>query len=447
MNLDNIKMKRIVLVLLLVTFLIGGVYTMLLASPEELVYIIPIEKTIDPGLEKFVERGYEEAENLGADLIMLEVDTPGGLVDAAININKTISASSIPTYALVKGDAISAGAFITISCEKIAMQPGGIIGDAEPRIGTERADEKYVSFFAGKMGAIAEQNGRDKGIAIAMVDRDVEIPDLVAKGKLLTLTYTQAEKYGYADFIVNNRQEFLDQIELGNARIIEAKPSLAESITRLITTPYVAPLLLTIGIAGIIIEIFTLGWGIAGTIGIASLALYFGGHLLAGFTGWGAILLFLLGIILLAIEILVPGFGLPGIGGMISIAVSIIIAAPNWEAGLISLVLAIVGTIILLLISFKFMKKRNIWDRLVLGLNFKKEEGYISQSQDLSKYIGQKGIAFTTLRPSGTAELEDGTKLDVVTEGDFITRGEKIVIYKVEGIRVVVRKNRNETGQ
>lgn len=444
MYFDNILIKRILLVSLLVFLLFVGISSVLIASPQELVYIIPIEKTIDPGLEKFVGRGYEEAKNLKADLILLEVDTPGGLVDAALKINKTIETSAIPTYALVKGDAISAGAFITISCEKIAMQPGGTIGDAEPRIGTERADEKYVSAFAGKMGAIAEQNGRDKDIAVAMVDRDVEIAGLVEQGKLLTLTYTQAEIYGYTDYIVNNRQEFLDKIDLGNARIIEAKPSLAESLTRIITSPFVAPFLLTIGIAGIFIEIFTVGWGIAGTIGLASLSLYFGGHLLAGFTGWGAILLFLLGIILLAVEVIMPGFGLPGIGGMISIAISIIIAAPNWEAGLISLVLAIVGTIILLLISFKFMKKRKVWERLVLGLNFKKEDGYISQSQDLSKFLGKKGRAFTTLRPAGTAIFEDGTKLDVVTEGDFINKGEKIEIFKVEGIRVVVRKDRIE---
>lgn len=418
--------------------------TSLPASPSEMVYVIPIQATIDPGLAKFVERSYQEAARMQADLVLLEVDSLGGRVDAAIQIGDIIKKSPLPTAALVTGRAISAGAFITIAAPKIAMIPGSSIGDAEPRVGSQKADEKTVSYWAKEMSSTAERNGRDPAIAIAMVDRDAGYPGLAEKGKLLTLSYQEAKKYGYTDYIVQNRAELLSTLGLEGAQMIEARESAAEKLTRIVTNPYVAPLLLTIGIAGIIIEFFTLGWGIAGSLGVLSLILYFWGHMLAGFTGWEVLLLFLLGLILLVVEAVVPGFGLPGIAGIISIMASIVMAAPNWEAGIISLVLAIVGTFILVMLSFKFLTKRRFWSRLILGTKYKKEEGYIPQTQDLTIYIGQKGVVMTTLRPAGTVLLDDGTRLDVVTEGEFISRNERVEIVHVEGGRIIARRTTQE---
>lgn len=418
---------------LLLVFMTGN---LLAASPT--VYIIPIQDSIDPGLAKFVERSYQEAEQAQATMVILEVDTPGGRIDSALSIRDIIRDSSIPTTALVKGGAISAGAFITIASPKIAMVPGSTIGDAEPRVGGQRADEKFLSYWTQEMAATAEKNGRNPELARAMADRDLEIPGVVEKGKILTLTYTQAQKYGYTDYIVADRGELLTQLGLIEAKIVETTPSAAEKLTRIVTNPYVAPILLTIGIAGILIEFFTFGWGIAGSLGILSLVLYFGGHLMAGFTGWEVLLLFLLGVILLVVEAFIPGFGIPGISGIISIFASIVLAAPSWEEGLTSLVLALIGTFVLVLIAFKFLTRRQFWSRLTLGTRYNKEDGYIPQSEDLSKYLGHKGRAYTTLRPAGSVILDDGTRLDVVTRGDFIQRGERIEVLGVEGIRVIV---------
>lgn len=432
----NIKRRAYVFLLLLVMILVA--YP-LPAANQDLIYVIPVRETIDPGLAKFVDRSYKEAASLNADMIILEIDTPGGRVDAALDIRDTIRSSAIPTSALVKGRAISAGSFIAIVSEKIAMVPGATIGDAEPRIGSERADEKTLSYWRGEMASAAEVNDRDPKIALAMVDRDLEIPGLVEKGKLLTLTYNEAKEVGYADYIVKDRPEFLKALGFEDAQVIEAELSAAEKITRIVTNPYIAPLLLTIGIAGIVIEVLTIGWGIAGSVGILSLALYFGGHLLAGFTGWEVILLFILGIILLGVEAIVPGFGVPGLGGIGCILASIILVAPNWEAGVISLVLALVGTIVLVLLSFKFLTRRKFWGRLILGLKYNKEDGYIAQSEDMSKYVGHKGVAYTPLRPAGGVLLDNGTRLDVVTAGEFIMRGERIEVFMVEGSRILVR--------
>jgi membrane-bound serine protease (ClpP class) len=409
------------------------------ASPAQMAYVIQVDGTIDPGQAKYIERHYSEAEKLQATMVILEIDTPGGLVEPALNIRDTIRHSPVPTTAFVRGGAISAGALITLACKTIAMEPGATIGAAEPRIGTEKADEKYISFFSKEMAATAEVNGRDPQIAAAMVDSDIVIPNLVEKGKLLTLTYQEAKEHGYSDYIVKDRQELLTALNLQDAQIIEATISLAERIMRIVTNPFVAPLLLTLGIAGIVIELFTMGWGIAGTLGLVSLGLYFGGHLLGGFTGWEVVLLFLIGIILLGVEALAPGFGIFGIGGIICVVVSIILTAPSWEVGVISLIFAIIGTVILLFLSFKIMKKRQFLDRFVLGLKFNKEEGYIPQSQDFSKYAGQKGVALTPLRPAGAIQLDDGTRLDVVTVGDFIPQGSLVKVIQIEGVRIVVQ--------
>lgn len=433
------RRRSFVLLVVIISLLALMIPTGLLAGTEQLVYVIPVQETIDPGLAKFVERSYQEAEKLKADMVILEIDTPGGRIDAALQIRDRIRQSPVPTTALVKGGAISAGALISLACKTIAMQPGATIGDAEPRIGSEKADEKVVSYWAKEMAATAEVNGRDPQIAIAMADRDAVIPGLVEKGKLLTLTYQEALQHGYADHIVQDRAELLDVLKLKEATLVEAQLSVSEKVTRIVTNPYIAPLLLTLGIAGIVIELFTIGWGIAGTLGLLSLSLYFGGHLLAGFTGWESILLFLLGIILLGVEMLVPGFGLPGIGGIVCIFVSIVLTAPDWETGIVSLVLALVGTIVLLLISFKLLTKRKFWDRLVLGLKYAKEEGYVSQRQDLEQYIGQQGLASTPLRPAGTVVLDNGTRLDVVTEGEYVQRGERVEVVRVEGVRIVAR--------
>jgi len=410
------------------------------ADVTEKVMIIPIEKTVEKGLSSFVVRAFTEAKQENVNFVILEIDTPGGRIDAAKEIKDVIMASDIPTAALVKSQALSAGSYIALACDRIAMQPGSTLGDAEPRVGNERADEKILSAWKEELGAVAEAHGRDPEIAKAFADRDMEIEGVIAKGKLLTLTPKDAVKLGMADYEVNNREELLKTLGLENAQIISADPTIAEKISRLVTNPFVAPVLLTIGIAGLIIEVLTVGFGLFGIVGLASLILFFGGHLIAGFSGWEAILLFVLGLILMVVEAFVPGFGIFGIGGLLAFITSIILVSPSFEAALISLTIAIIGTIILVLLSMKFLATRNFWKKIVLGNKLVTEEGYVASRQDLLDYINQEGKALTTLRPAGTMELLDGTRLDVVSAGDYIEKESRIKIIKVEGNRIIVKK-------
>jgi membrane-bound serine protease (ClpP class) len=431
--------RRITALIFSAIFLFSLVFPTL-AETDKKVMVVPLEKTVEKGLSSFVKRAFNEANSENVDLIIVEIDTPGGRIDAAKEIKDVILGSDIPTVALIKSQALSAGSYIALACDTIAMQPGSTLGDAEPRIGNERADEKTLSAWKEELAAVAEANNRDPKIAEAFADRDIEIEGVVEKGKLLTLTAKDAIELGMADYEVNNRKELLEKIGLENAQIISADTTVAEKISRMVTNPYVAPLLLTIGIAGIIIEVITVGFGLFGVIGILSLILFFGGHLIAGFSGWEAILLFALGLIFMVIEAFSPGFGIFGIGGLLAFITSIFLVTPSFEAALISLTVAIIGTILLVLLSLKFLTTRNLWKKIILGNKLVTEEGFVASRQDLKDYVNREGTAVTILRPAGTMELEDGTRLDVVTNGEFIERNSRVKVIKVEGNRIIVKE-------
>ncbi|ATW25338.1 NfeD family protein [Candidatus Formimonas warabiya] len=434
-------MKKSALQVLCAVILFFSLVVPVFAKPGDLVYVVPIKGTIDPGLATFVERIYEEAEQAGAARVILEIDTYGGYIDAAIRIKERALASTVPTSSFVTKKAISAGALITLAGEKIFMASGTTIGAAEPRAGEEKADEKVVSMWAQELRATAEAYGRDGNIAAAMADSDIVIPGLKEKGKLLTLTQKQALDLKFADYAALDRAEVLKLSDLSGARIVEVQPGPAEMLARWATSPYVSPVLLTLGIAGLVLEILTIGWGIAGTIGLISMGLYFGGHILAGFTGWEAILLFMVGIILLLVEALVvPGFGFAGVAGIAALVVSIVMSSASMEQAVISLIIALLGTAVLVVASFKFVKTRRVWSRLILGLRQEKSAGYVAPEESLTQFLGAEGITITPLRPAGAIEIA-GVRIDVVSEGGFVPRETKVKVVKVEGTRVVVRQS------
>jgi len=424
---------------LMVIFLCFLAFPVLAAA--NIVYVIPVQGVISDGLAQQVAAGIKEAEQLQARAIILEIDTPGGAIGAAMEISKNLSETQIPTVSFINGDALSAGALIAFSTVHIAMVPGATIGAAEPRLGTEKADEKIVSAWTKKLAGVAQAHGRNPEIAAAMSDADIEIPGLVAKGKLLTLTHRQAVETGMADVVKNNRREVLEHFGFSGAQVMVRRGSTAEQLARWVTHPFVSPVLLTVGVAGLLLEVFTVGFGVAGTIGLLSLALFFGGHYLAGASGLEAILMFLAGIILLALEILViPGFGVAGVGGIILLVISIVLASVSVSQAITSILVALVGSIVLLLVSVRFLPTRKWWQRLILSTKQERSTGYLASDGKGETYLGQEGVALTPLRPSGTAEIA-GEPVDVVADQGYLARGTKVKVVKVEGRRIVVRKS------
>lgn len=434
------KITLTILLLMLMAVSVGGVGGPSNANTE-LVYIVPVQGIIDGGQAAFVMRAYNEAEANGATRVILEIDTPGGRLDSAVAIWQTIINSPVPSIAHVKGGAISAGVLITLSAPDVFMAPGSTIGAAEPRMGEEPADEKTLSYWVSQLEEAAEMYGRDPRLAASMADADIEIPGVIAQGRLLTLTSAKAVELGLADDIFATRGELLSHLGIAGAQIVELRPGLAENIASLVTNPYVSPILLTIGFYGLLMEVYSAGWGVPGTMGIIALALFFGGHLIAGFAGIEAIILFLVGIILLGVEVFVtPGFGVAGIGGIAALIASIFVASISIQQAMISLTVVLIGTIVLFFLTFKFVTAGKFWRKLVLGDKLDAERGFSSANTGLVDYLGQEGITMTPLRPAGTIEFADGHRLDVVTEGGFITANKQVKVVKVEGTRVLVRE-------
>lgn len=414
---------------------------------EGAVFRVPVTGTIELGLAPFIERSIAEAEAAGARAVILDIETPGGRVDAAQRIVNAIGEADVPVYAFVNRRAFSAGAMIALAADGIYMVPGAVIGAATPVTGEgEKAPEKIVSAMRSEMRALAEARGLDPRVAEAMVDEDIEIPGVVEAGKLLTLTTDEAVRIGYAREAAD-WEALLAALHLDDAAVHVAKTNWAESVVRFLTHPLVAPWLLSLGFLGLIVEIKTPTFGFAGLAGIASLGLFFGSHMILGLAGWEELILLGAGLVLLGVEIfVVPGFGVFGLAGIVAVLASLYLSlvgsmATGFDFSQAAMVLSasiaivIVGawTIVRLLPRNERFRRSGI----MLGDRLTRETGYLSAPvrHDL---VGQQGIALTDLRPAGTGQFGD-ERLDVVADGGWISRGTPIRIVRSEGYRHVVQ--------
>ena len=422
------------------------------AAPP-VVYVVPIDGVIDLGLAPFVERTLSEAEAGQAAAVVLEINTFGGRVDAAVVIRDALLRSPVRTIAFVNKRAISAGALVALAATTIAMAEGGTIGAATPvTMGTpggaaQPVEEKTVSYLRKEFGATAEARRRPALLAEAMVDADVEVPGLSEKGKLLTLTTDEALTHKVADLRADTMTALLEASDLRDAEIRRLSQTWAETLVRALTHPLLSSLLLAIGILGLIIEIQTPGVGLPGGLGLACLALFFWGHWLVALAGWEELLLVGTGLILLVVEAFVtPGFGvagLLGIGALIGgLGLSLVGAGATWDILLYaggrvaaSLLLALLGAVAML----RALPRLPFGQRLILEQELAARAGYASAPESDHRWMGKRGTTVTPLRPSGIAEF-DGERVDVVSEGMFIDSGMPIVVLHVDGNRIVVRR-------
>jgi membrane-bound serine protease (ClpP class) len=412
----------------------------------QVVYRIPVTGTIENGLAPFVARALKEAAAANAAAAVLDLDTPGGRVDAAERIVDAVRASPIPVYAFVNPRAFSAGAFIALAARGIYMTPGGVMGAATPVDGSgTKAPEKYVSAMRAEFRALAEANGLDPRIAEAMVDETIEIPNLKPAGKLLTLSTGEALSVGFAKGEVNDLDAMLAAVGLSGATVVQISPNWAELVVRFLTNPIVSPLLLSLGMLGLIFEIKTGAFGLGGLISLSALGLFFGSHLLLGLAGWEEMLLLGVGLISLGVEVfLLPGFGIAGVLGIVLIASSMLLAligaAPTGAdviqaAAVLTAALVVTGAV--LFGWLRHLPSSTRWSGLFLRESAHASEGFISAPLR-DELVGRTGVALTDLRPSGTAVFDD-ERLDVVTEGEFVKSGSTVTVLQSDGYRHVVR--------
>ncbi|MER1986099.1 MAG: nodulation protein NfeD [Solibacillus sp.] len=406
------------------------------------VYHAPIEENVEKGLYAFLKRAVSEAEAQRADAIVLEIHTPGGFTDAADQIGKLLDATDLKVIAFINTKAHSAGAYIALHADEIYMTETATIGAAGVIDGEgNAASNKAQSAWIAAMITAAESKERDPLYAEAMANAALDLPEYRAPvGDFLTLTAAEAEskEVGYSSGTVNTLADVLTASGFKDADVTNVEPSLAENIARFITNPIVVPILLSIASLGLVLELYSPGFGLPGIMGLSSLGLFFFGHTVAGFAGYETIIAFVIGLILLIAEFFVPG-GIVGIIGGVLIMGSLLFAGASFVHMAYSILIAMFIAVIGMVIIMKFFgKKLHMFNKLVLRDATTTEEGYVSNTNRV-ELIGKKGETVTPLRPAGTV-LIDSERLDVVSEGSFIEVGRTVEVLKVEGSRIVVRE-------
>ena len=440
------KTLRLSGVIAIASSALAGFSPALVSDAQAQVVRIPIEGVIDKGLVPFVQRSLATAAENDARLVILDINTPGGRVDAAWSIVDAIQDAAVPVYAFVDR-GLSAGAMIALAADDIYMRPGGSLGAATPVTGEgQKASEKAVSAMRSEFRALAEARDLDPQIAAAMVDEEIEIPGVIEAGKLLTLSADEAVELRFANSVVEDLDALLAEFDLGDAEVFTTTPNWAELIVRFLTSPLVAPLLLSIGFMGLLFEVKTPGFGFGGIVGLTGLTLFFGAHLLVGLAGLEELLLISAGLILVALEVFViPGFGIAGALGILALGAGVVLSMLGRFPTFPDLSLAMTAVLAAMLITavFGYAVLRHLkWGRGFTGIflrqTMSKELGYVSSDvrEDL---VGQAGTAGTDLRPSGVGIFGE-ERLDVVSEGAWIEAGRSIEITRSEGYRHVVRE-------
>lgn len=468
---------RVILGLLLIALFIPAASSLqaegTMAGP--VVYIIPFEGEVETSLSAVLKRGFENAENERAAYIFLEMDTPGGRVDAALEIVDLILQSKIPVAIYVTNGATSAGAIISLAADKVFMNGKNLstIGTASPVLGgggetSDTMEAKALSYVLAKVRAICEEKKFDEQktqLAMAMVDKEMEIKDpqdpnkiITTKGTPLTFTAQEAMKYGFIHGIVNTREEALDALGLKNAKQVIREEHVSERIARFFSSMAVSSILLSVAFLGLFLEFQSPGWSLPGLVGVIALVLFFWGHLIAGLAGYEGPILLLLGLLLLFVELFVlPGFGFAGVLGIVLIVASVTvtllehsITSPHFSymVGWSDVMMALGRTLLAMIvgacgaIALPFLlpitANTPVGAWLFLRESEDKSLGYHSAEDNLERFLGKTGVAQTTLRPAGIAEIE-GNRVDVVSQGGYIESDTPVKVIKVEGRRIVVQ--------
>lgn len=427
---------------------------------------VPIEDEIELGLAVFVERVLAEATH--ATAVVFDINTLGGRIDAAIKIRDAILNCKTPTFAYVHRRAIRAGALIALATDHIVFAPGGSLGAATPiQTDGEKAGpvgEKTVSYMRAEMRATAESKGRSGAMAEAMVDASLVFEPYAPQGKLLTLSAEDARAVGLTGASQDSQAGLLAALGLEHAVLEVAQPTMGEKISRFLTDTRVSGILMSLGMLGLIVEFWTPGFGLPGIAGLLCLACFFWGHMVSSIASFTEVGLFALGLVLLMVEMFViPGFGIVGILGFIAVILSLALTMVGmpldvaWSSGALLnaigvVLISIVVAVVILFFLMKKLPKLKFASKLVLntqlsvhGPSVQGPEGEASVQaapEEWAQYLGQTGVVVSDLRMAGKARFGDQV-MDVVSQSEYISEGEKVRVVLVEGVRIVVVKEQN----
>ena len=420
-----------------------------------LIYKFNIKDEIAPPVWHNTKKALREAREMKADIILIHMNTYGGMVETADSIRTAILQSKIPVWVFIDNNAASAGALISIACDSIYMRSGANIGAATVVDQTGKPlPDKYQSYMRSTMRSTAEATGRDPDIAQGMVDPRVYIPGITDTGQVITFTTSEAIKYKFCNAQADNIEEILKITGKQNYKIVEQKLTTSDRIIGFLTKPMISGLLIMIIIGGIYFELQTPGVGFPLAAATLAAIVYFAPLYIEGLAANWEILIFIIGVILLLVEIFaIPGFGVAGISGIILIVTGLTLSMIGnvgfdftgipFQGVVVAFFIVIIASFFSLISSFFLTRKlfggHTMFGDLALLTTQQSNEGYVSSDAHYTEMKGTEGIAFTMLRPAGKVEIEDQI-FDAVAESGFIDRGEKIRVVKYENAQLIVRK-------
>lgn len=420
------------------------------------VMVMEVKDVIDPRMTRYVTLALNHAEKTEADIVVIEMDTYGGILTDAKDIVDKLMAFQKPLWVFINADAASAGALISIACDSIYMAPGASIGAATVVDGSgERAPDKYQSYMRSIMRSTAEENHRNPVIAEGMVDEDVELDSVKKVGQVITFSTSEAIRHGYCEGKVSSIEEILKKNGVSNYDIDRFELGSTDKIISIFLNPFISGILILVILGGIYFEMQTPGLGFAGLAALVALILYLVPYYLNGLAENWEIIAFFVGLGLIAVEIFVlPGFGIAGIGGIILVVGSLVLIMINNEAfdfefvamndilrALAAVMGGLLGSMVLFFVGGSKLPDTRFFKRIALTDTQDSIQGYTANFIT-GALAGKQGITETVLRPSGKVVVE-GVLYDAYTRGEYIDKGTSVEVVNVSGTSLLVKKLSN----
>lgn len=418
------------------------------------VMVMEIKEEIDPRMLRYVKLAIDHADKTKADYVIVEMDTYGGVMTDAKEIVDVIMDFKKPIWVYINSDAASAGALISIACDSIYMSPGATIGAATVVEGNggQEAPDKYQAYMRGIMRSTAEKNGRNPRIAEGMVDERIVIDSIKQEGRVITFTTSEALKFGYCEAQVESIEEILKRNNVKDYEISTFKLGTIEKIIAFALNPFISGLLILVIIGGIYFELQTPGIGFALFAAVTALVLYLIPYYLNGLAEYWEIIALFIGVILIIAEIFIlPGFGVAGVLGITLTVVSLILIMLNNDffnfefVPLGDIVVATIvafggltGGMVVLFFGGSRIMQSKAFQRMALTETQESSKGFSVNTYSESMN-GKTGTAYTVLRPSGKVMIGDQL-FDAFTRGDYVEKGEPIVVIESEGVTLKVKR-------
>lgn len=440
---------------------------------------VEISETIDGPNVYILRRAIKTAIEQGADVVILEIDTPGGYGSSMLEMMETIQRFEGTTIAFINNEAMSAGAFISFSADEIWYVPDAIIGSAAVVSGSgqdiaETMRQKIDSYIRAKIRSVETVHPHKAKVMRAMMDADYELKidgkvpringePITKEGELLSLTAAEAmHKFGrpptplFGEGIAHDIEDLLNQhYGAGNWELTRLEVTWSEQIAKYLKG--IGPLLVALGILAIFIEVKTPGFGFFGIAGILLLGIVFATNYIIGLAGWEAFIVMFIGLALIAIDI----FFLPGTMVLMIVGACMALGALIWsltdvwptvDGGIdiemgalvnaltelsISVLLGTVGLIVL----WRLLPQTGIFDRLVLKTVSASDPGVAMSAEERAlPAIGTRGVVTRPLHPGGEVEI-DGHRYQARVDTGTLSRDEAIVVVRHLQFGLEVRKD------